>query len=298
MKMSEDPTSRLRARNAYLGIRELTPRADLLPKQALPWDLHDRECYDVSRFVVQLVRAKYVRCRKEGSEVLTHRPNRYGGHELRHWDGGYDWQGKYHVPIWMKIAAAILERGFDVEGYIETAFARAADAGTPYPNKLLSLAALEHYEREELPEVVRQSHIARRCTETDFLHRISDHAAIYRRTRGDAALAVLGNPTDRPRGFYRYWVAAQLDPGDPKLRRIRETYRGQALGEYVASVRAYEAAYGPLTDFRLTISIVRHAFVELAEGDQTAWTPPPVEGSCDPDHRGPDEPEGALDVHD
>jgi hypothetical protein len=66
----------------------------------------------------------------------------------------------------------------------------------------------------------------------------------------------------------------------------------------VASVRAYEAAYGPIADFSLTISMVRHAFVELAEGDQTAWTPPPVEGSCDPHHRGPDEPEGALDVHD
>src|SRR5205809_7839866 len=99
MADTDDSTERLRARMTYLGIRENTPTADLLPTKALPSGLHDPDCRDVASFLVRLVRDTYTRCRRTSREVATRRRDRYGDFALDPWDGGYDWKGHYHAPI-------------------------------------------------------------------------------------------------------------------------------------------------------------------------------------------------------
>ncbi len=106
MNDTDEVTERLEARMAYLGIRDKTPTADLLPTRSFPSGMVDPECRDVAAFLVRLVRATYVRCRRKSREVATRRPDRYGDHQLARWDGGYDWRGRYHAPVWAKIAAA------------------------------------------------------------------------------------------------------------------------------------------------------------------------------------------------
>ena len=188
MTESDETTERLEARMAYLGLRDQRPTADLLPTTSMPWGLLDSDCRDVTAFLVRLVRAIYVRCRKNDRQAATRRPDRYGDQTLARWDGGYDWRGRYHAPIWARIAGAALERGFDVEDYVASEFSRAAEAGSPYPNKLLSPASLDRYDREVMPGVVRQRHVNRGVMEDQFGLEASRESTIY------------GRPRARPRG--------------------------------------------------------------------------------------------------
>jgi hypothetical protein len=277
-------TDRLKARKAYLGIRDTSPTADLLPTRTLPSGLLDRECRDVAAFLVRVVRGTYARCRRKSRELDTRRPDRYGEHQLARWDGGYDWRGRYHVPVWAKIAGAALERGFDVEDYVESQYALAAGTGSPYPNKLASRAVLDRYEREKMPQVVQQRHVNRGSMEVHLALEMSRQSTIFGMPRGAAAgLAALRDPTNSLRPFFRYWVIAQFDRGVEPYPTIRATYHRPALLQYASSVRAHESAYDHpvLAEFRLAVAITRLAFAELIADDQARWVAPPAEPAAE-----------------
>jgi hypothetical protein len=283
-------TERLKARMAYLGIRETSPTADLLPTRSMPSGLLDPDCRDVAAFLVRLVRRTYARCRRNSRELATRRPDHYGDHQLARWDGGYDWRGRYHAPVWAKIAAAALERGFEVEDYVEAQYALAAGAGSPFPNKLLSSSALERYERETMRQVVRERHVNRGSMEAHFAVEVTRQMTIFgNRGREAAALAVLRNPTNSLRPFFRYWVIAQFDRGLEPYPMIRATYRRPALLQYASSVRAHESAYDHpvLAEFRLAVAMTRLAFAELIADDQAGWVVPPVESAAESRGHGP-----------
>src|SRR5262245_55141299 len=135
MNDTETTTERLQARMAYLGARGRAPTADLLPTRSMPPSLPVPECRHAAAYLVSLVRYTYARRRKEHRALATGRPDDYGDGTLAPWDGGYDWRGRYEPPVWARIAGAALARGFDVEDFVEKAFATAAGSGTPYPNK-------------------------------------------------------------------------------------------------------------------------------------------------------------------
>ena len=293
MSDTDETTQRLEARMAYLGIRDQTLTADLLPTRSMPSGLLDPDCRDATAFLVRIVRATYARCRKKEREAATARPDRYGDHSLARWDGGYDWQGRYRAPIWARIAGAALERGFDVEDYVESQFARAAEHGSPYPNKLLSPAALDEYERDRMGEVVRRGEISRFVMDNHFIQQATQEMTIFGKPGlGAGALAALRNPTNDLKPFYRYWVVAQLDPENPDYCKILLTYRRPALRQYACSVRAYEAAYDHdvLGDFRLVIVQTKLVFADLVGGDQGRWVLPAAGPATVAHHQGPGEP--------
>ena len=290
MNDTDETTERLKARKAYLGIRETSPTADLLPTRSMPSGLLDPDCRDVAAFLVRVVRGTYARCRRNSRELATRRPDRYGDHQLARWDGGYDWSGRYHAPVWVKIAGAALERGFDVEDYVEAQYAPAAGSGSPFPNKLLSPAALDRYERENMPQVVRRGHLRRRIMEDQFVLAIGRERSIYGApTQGVAGLRALRDPTNTLQPLYRHWVVAQLDPANPDYRQIGETHRRAALRQYATSVRAYDSAYEhpALSDIRAVIARTRPAFAELVADDQAGWVVPPVEPAAESCGHGP-----------
>jgi hypothetical protein len=273
-------TEQLKARMAYLGIRATSPTADLLPMLSMPSGLLDPDCRDVAAFLVRVVRGTYARCRRNSPGIDTRRPDRYGDYQLARWDGGYDWRGRYHLPVWARIAAAALERGLEVEDYVEVEYALAAGAGSPYPNKLLSSAALDRYERETMPQVVRERHVNRGSMGAYFAVEVTQQMTIYGKPGLEAAaLAVLRNPTNSLRPFYRYWVIAQFDRGIEPYPTIRATYRRAALLQYASSVRAHESAYDHpvLAGFRSIVATTRSAFAELIAEDQAGWALPPAE---------------------
>ncbi len=136
---------------------------------------------------MHFARYMYVNCRRKATETITRRPDRYGAYELRQWDGGYDWKGNCHTPIWVKIAKAILDRGLEFEEYIQTGFTRAANAGSPYPNKLLSPASLDHYQQYQQAEAIRQCNIKRRTMENQFKVEVGRAASLFRETFGIGA---------------------------------------------------------------------------------------------------------------
>jgi hypothetical protein len=284
MTNTDETTERLEARMAYLGIRDKSPTADLLPKKSLPPGLLDPDCRHVAAHLVSLVREVYSRCRRRGRELATRRPDRYGDRQLMQWDGGYDWRGRYHAPVWAKIAGAARGRGFDVADFVETQFALAAGSGSPYPNKLLTPAALDRYDRDRMGEIVEALHISRRAVENHFAVQVAEMMGIFGQpSRETAALSALRNPMNSLKAFFRYWVVARFDRGTPEYRRILATYRRPALREYAASVRAHDAAYDNalLWDFRLIIEQTRLAFVDLIAGDQGRWLLPPAEPPAD-----------------
>ncbi len=278
----DDVTNRLMARTAYLGISGITPTVDLFPKKVLPSGLHDPDCYDLTRFLTHLVRHTYVGCRRAATEAITRRPDHYGAHELRRWDGGYDWKGRYHAPIWVKVARAILDRGLDFEGYINAGFIRVANAGSPYPNKLLSPAALDQYQQDEQGEAITRRRIHRATMGSQFALECSRANRLFGGTWANAVLSTLRDPSNALRPFFRYWVAAQFDRVQPEYREVLMAYRPKALREYASSVRAYEVAYRDpdstvvLMEFRPVVEKARQAFAELVEGDQSRWLPTPV----------------------
>jgi hypothetical protein len=275
---------------AYLGIRDRRPTADLLPTRSIPPGLADPECRDVAAFLVGLVRATYVRCRRNRRERATQQPDRYGDHQLARWDGGYDWRGRYHAPIWAKVAGAALGRGFDVEDYVNFQFARAARAASPHPNKLLSAAALDGYEREMMPEVVRQLHVNRGSMEAHLAIEVSRQMSIFgMRSREAAALAVLWDPSNSLRPFFRYWVIAQFDRGVDPYPQIRATNRRPALLRYSSSARAHDSAYDHpvLADLRAVIARTRLGFAELIADERDRWVGPPVEPATEAARPGP-----------
>ena len=169
-------------------------------------------------------------------------------------------------------------------------YALAAGAGSPYPNKLLSPAALDRYERETMPQVVRERHVNRGVMEDQIALLASRESSIYGQPRGAAAgLAALRNPTNSLGPFFRYWVIAQFDRGVEPYPTIRATYRRPALLQYASSVRAHESAYDHpvLAEFRLTVAITRLAFAELIADDQAGWVVPPVEPAAESCGHGP-----------
>ena len=120
----------------------------------------------------------------------------------------------------------------------------------------------------------------------------SQETAIFGLPRGEAAgLAVLRNPTNSLRPFFRYWViprrirprgrAVPDDPGDLSSP-------GGAF-QYASSVRAHESAYDHpvLAEFRLTVAITRLAFAELIADDQAGWALPPVDLAAESRGHGP-----------
>ena len=104
MSETDEVTGRLQARMAYLGIRDKAPTADLLPTRSMPFGLTLPDCRDVAAFLLRVVRGTYTRCRRNQRELATRRPDGYGDDRLARWDGGYDWSGRYHAPIWARIA--------------------------------------------------------------------------------------------------------------------------------------------------------------------------------------------------
>lgn len=175
----------------------------------------------------------------------TRRPRRsdwYGDRPLPDWNGGHDWSGRYHVPVWARIAGAVLDRGFDVEDSVERAFALVAEAGSPYPNKLLAPTALEHYERTLMDMVVRRRRVNRRVIENPFALAVG-HMKPFGIPPGEAAaLAVLRDTGNSLPPFLRFWVVARFFIEKPQYREVWSSCRRPALFEYDSSVRAYEAA--------------------------------------------------------
>jgi hypothetical protein len=267
--------ARLRARRAYLGITDRTPTADLLPAKTLPAGLHDPDARDVAGFLVRFVRGTYSRCRRKLRAAATRGQDRYGDHELRRWDGGSDWRGHYQAPIWARIARVILDRGLDLESFVEWQFARAAADGSPYPNKLLAAAGLTAYERDEQPKVVKQLWASIPALVNHLQFEASQTERILQWTGDWALIAALRARTTSLPAFFRYWVAVQSAPASPEYAEIATTHRRRALREYASSVGAYEAAYDHpvLTDFRRVVAIVREVLADLIDGDQDRWTP-------------------------
>ena len=141
-----------------------------------------------------------------------------------------------------------------------------------------------------MPQVVRQRHVNRRVMEDQIALLASQETAIFGLPRGAAAgLAVLRNPTNSLRPFFRYWVIAQFDRGVEPYPTIRATYRRPALLQYASSVRAHESAYDHpvLAEFRLTVAMTRLAFAELIADDQAGWVLPPVEPAAESRGHGP-----------
>jgi hypothetical protein len=279
---SGELTARLEARMAYLGIRTQIPTVDLLPTRSMPFGLTLPDCRDVAAFLVRLVRATYSRCRRNHRADAGQHPDRYGDHILARWDGGYDWSGRYHAPVWARIAAAVLERGFDMGDYVERSFARAAGVAAPYPNKLLSPAALDLYEQTRMPDLLHEREVNRGVTEDQFVSEVSRERWFYGQTQlGAAGLSVLRSQANSLSPFYRYWAAAQLDPEKPEHQQILLTNRRPALRQYASSVRAYDLVYDHpvLAEFRWVIGVAKSAFAALTADDQADWVPaPPAPG--------------------
>jgi hypothetical protein len=290
MSETDDITARLQARAAYLGYRDKTPTADLLPTRTMPAGLQDPDCHDVVGYLVALVRDTYVRCRRNSREIATRRPDRYGHFRLEQWDGGYDWRGQYHVPIWVKIARAILDRGLDVKGFVTWQFARAETAGSPYPNKLLSPTALDSYEREEQREVIWQRQLSIKIMTVQLELEINRYRGMFSRSPGEAAIAAFRNPTIALSAFFRYLIVSNYcrthaeDEQQPaRVQEILRMFRRGALREYTCSAQAYETACDQLalSEFQAVFTLVRIALAELVDGDQGQWPPPPGETMAD-----------------
>ena len=279
MNRTVTTTERLPGRMADPGARGRTPTGDLLPTRSMPFGLTLPSCRDAAASLTGLVRSTYVRLRRQHREAATGRPDSYGAHRMAHRDGGYDLQGRYHPPIWARIAGAALERGLDVEDYVERAFARAASAGSPQPTELRSGAALEDYDRTHMGTAVHLLRVRRRVDEDQFAMGIRRVRSLYR-TEGPRAtmLAVLRDRTRGPRPFYRYWVAARFVHEARELAGIRARYHRPALRLYAASVRAYDAAYDPAVpeDLRSAVAMTRRAFAELIAEDQGGWVATPA----------------------
>lgn len=202
----------------------------------MPFGLTSADARDVAAFLIQLVRTTYASRRRDYGTAATKRPDTFGDDRLPRWDGGYDWRGRYHTPVWARITGAALERGFDVEDYVKRAFDHTAAAGSPYPNKLLSTAALEHYERTYLADVVHRLRVNRYVMNDQMAREISGIQSIGGvRTPRTAALVALQDLTNSLRPFYRYWVVAQFDHEDPDCRRLREAFHRPALIQYASS---------------------------------------------------------------
>ena len=139
--------------------------------------------------------------------------------ELRRWDGGYDWKGRYQAPIWVKVARAILDRGLDFEGYINAGFIRVANAGSPYPNKLLSPAALDQYQQDEQGEAITRRRIRSRYDGTPTRSRVQPGNRLFGGTWANAVLSTLRDPSNALRPFFRYWVAGAVRPGAARVSR-------------------------------------------------------------------------------
>lgn len=291
MSDADEITRRLQTRRAYLGVRDKTTTPDRLPTRTMPFALTLPDCRSVAAHLVTLIRNTYVQRRRNRRMTESGRPDQYGDRPLPDWDGGYDWQGNYHPPVWARIARATLDRGFDVADYVEKTFARAADATSPLPNMLLSATALDAYDRTYMGTVIDQRHFQREMMEQQFASEIIQESSLGL-SRTQAALVVLRNRTNRLRPFFRYWVVARLDLNRPEYRQIWATWRGPALLEYAASVRAHAAAYNePVLDpFRATVAMTKEALADLIEGDPAGWIraddnasgPGPVEEASGP----------------
>ena len=278
MNDTDSTTERLQDRVAYLGTRGRTRTADLLPTRSMPFGLTVPGCRDAAAFLTGLVRGAYVRNRRQHRAAASGRPDDYGERHLADWDGGYDWRGRYHPPVWARIAGAALERGLDVEDYVEKAFARAA-AGSPLPNKLLSDAALVEYDRAHMGKAVHLLRVKRGVDEVQLGLGIGR----WRSLRGEstlrsAALGVLRDPTSGMRPFHRYLVAARFIHEAPELAGVLARYHRPALHLYAASVRAHDAAYDRDVpeDLRSVVAMTRRAFAELIADDQGRWVAAPA----------------------
>lgn len=272
MSEPDEISRRLVARRAYLGVRDRTPTPDLLPTRTMPFALTLSDCRDVAAHLVALVRDSYVQRRRHHRADDSGRPDRYGDRPLVDWDGGYDWQGRYHPPVWARIAQAALDRGFDVVDYVEKAFDLGAGAGSPQPNKLLSAPVLDTYDRTHMGTVVEQRRVNRSVMESYLVTQIFREMGLGL-PRPQAALAVLRNPTNSLRPFFRYWIVAQFDLEQPEYRQIWAIWRRPALLDYAASVRAHEAVYDDpiLESFRSVVSMARRALAEIVAGDPNGW---------------------------
>ena len=286
MSQDDELTGRLRARMAYRGIRTRTPTADLLPTGAMPFCLTFPDCR--------------ARGRVPGGpgprDVCAMPAGTPGGRDpapglvrpssAARWDGGHDWSGRYEAPVSARIAGALLERGLDVEDGVRSLFRRVTTTGSPYPNQLLSAEALDAYEREEMPGIIRQRHVNRRVMDQRLALEIRHEMSMYGHAQLEAAgLAVFRKPTNALQPFFRYWVVAQLDPENPEYRAILEAYRRPALLTYAASVRAYDEAYDhpALGSFRTVVEMTRRGLEDLVAGDQGGWgaAPDATAGSLD-----------------
>ena len=161
----------------------------------------------------------------------------------RRWDGGHDWSGRYEAPVWARIAGALLERGLDVEDGVRSLFRRVTTTGSPYPNQLLSAEALDAYEREEMPGIIRQRHVNRRVMDQLLPWRSAMRcrctATRSSRPPGSPSSGSRPTPSSRSSGTGSW-------PNSIRESRVPGDSGGLSCAgavTYAASVRAYDEAY-------------------------------------------------------
>lgn len=149
-------------------------------------------------------------------------------------------QGKPRPAVWLKVARAVVARGYDVEEYVRAQFEVFRQEGPPTPAHLLSDRSVQSYEyardaapSEAVPSLSTQVHVAR----TRILEALSADRST---SPHDAWRRVISDPTLQLTPLFRYCLAASegLEFAD-----MAESFKEDAALQYCRNPRAYDSEW-------------------------------------------------------
>ena len=156
----------------------------------------------------------------------------------KQWDGGVDYRGVKHAPVWPKIVAYASMHGLDPCLLVQAVFAMHEHAEPPLPNMIVGPYALECYQTFERGSGERLR-LKLELQEDSFEKEVWRQSEFQKRTNEDCQSRALTSPTVDCDALFRFYKALSLG-----FESIALSCRHAATMQYLMRPDDYDEVYG------------------------------------------------------